>query len=661
MSVSLDTALSSLNIDIEDLEGLTADEIEAKITEALPDGLSADELTELKTDILTELSALEEEWEDILDGEEDDYDDSETEEGKARAERNMDEVNESLDLLATFEDALDEPFEHQLLLNYETSTEMTWTTSGLNDGDAVTIKATGTQANAESMWGEDETEETEVTAGEDGVVTYADYEAQQVADATATADTAQMLILGAAGETFTLAEDGADYTVFNVTDADGNTYTLRIEGKPAIYFEPGTVSLDAISGYSDDLAKRCYEYGDTMSFYDHQNTDEMSDAEKLAYVETYTDVVNSTTFDTAWAQVSEWIGIENISYDENGAITETAYNTGTSLTSDEAYDYYKSALDQLYAWFNEGSDKESIEGVWSNIFAEWSSAGLSDNDITAIIETMVLGLFNGGNETMFQAIMGPAIGTLESYIETDGDSTNPMNEFDKMITLLLETKSGGVGRYGGADIWTNTTMTKATTDVDGNTTYSEAEWIDNAENIAAIEMYKTAVFGSWTVTGAYEDVQIAIEEGKLAADAAIAEEGGGKTVEIDEDDVSALKKAAHDNIDQAYLTYSDTVERAMYEIFDDILSKSPIDVEELRDAITLKIENHTPQDERDDLASILIWTLHQEVPDLLTTLSEDGDWTDLIWDHINNEIDPAFADLIMRDVWTDKKTGGGLA
>lgn len=493
MSVSLDTVLSSLNIDLEDLEGLTADEIETKISDALPEGMSATELEELKTDILTELSALEDEWEDLLDGEEEDYDDSETEEGKARAERNMEEIDESLDLLATFEDALDEPFEHELLLYREESgDEVSFTTEGLNDGDAVTIKATGTQATTESMWGEEDDEDLEVTdSNMNGYIDSQDYEAAQVA--TASESTAQMLFLGAAGETYTLAEDGADYTVFNVTDANGNTYTLRIEGKPAIYFEPGTVTLDAISGYSDDLAKRCYERGDTVSFYDHQNTDELTEEEKLAAeMESYTEVTSQEAFDTVWGTLSTYI-------DED-------YTNALSLTQDQVQQSYNDAIDILYGYLNDTSTYADMSTAWAAVFQKWTSEGLDANAQRAIIEALVLGVSQQAGKTIFQAIFAPVATTLQEKINAiEGEDYNTL---DKAIALLLDSQTGIT-----STLWTEAF---ATTDVDGN--YIQGTWKDNEENKLALDLYQSLCDQTgWALTTGVADAKAA-EEAVVAAE-----------------------------------------------------------------------------------------------------------------------------------------------
>lgn len=675
MSISFSGDLEVLNLDVADLVGLSQDQIEAKITAALPSDLSATEIEELKTELLDRLEVIGKELSEIYDGYETDAEDSTTTEGQARYEAKMDEVEEALATLEDIEDAADDPLEHLALLYQESTDDISWTTNGLNEGDAVTLKCTGTQADADSMWGEDESEETAaVEAGEDGIVTYADYEAAQVDDATATADAAQMLFLGAAGENYTLVEEGADYTIFNVTDVDGNSYTLRIEGSPAIYFEPGTVTTDGIANYSEALAKRTYERGDTLSFYEHQNTDDLSDADKLTYVETYTDVTSSTTFDSAWAQVAQWIGVESTGVDSAAGTTVISLVASSSvstmsLTSDAAYDYYKSALDQLYGWFNDSSASESITAVWSDIFSQWATAGLTDNEMTALVETLVLGVFSGSNQIMFQAIMGPAIGSLETYINTDSTSTDPINEFDKMIMLLLETNSGGVGRYGGSEIWTNTTMTKPATDAEGNTTYSEAEWNDHPENSAAIEMYKTTVFGSWTTYSGYEDVQIGIETEaetyETTSDMSATDPEGnlihGFDVSFSSDLASTFRSQADEYAqkvagDITQLDGADQGPMRDYLIaFADHFSNWTGDIDELRAAIYDYIITTVAATYQDEMATTILIMIYDLAKDsgLFWDLCRDKGFRDDMWSIVDNGGDAPTYSTYLGDLWNE--------
>lgn len=636
MSVSLDTMLSSINLDLEDLEGLSADEIEAKISDALPDGMSAEELEELKADILTELSELEDEWEELLDGEEEEYDDSETEEGKARAERNMEEIQESLELLSTFEDALDDPFEHELLLNYETSEEMTWTTTGLNSGDAVTIKCTGTQATTESMWGEDETEETEVEAGEDGVVTYADYEAAWAAEADAS--TAQMLFLGAAGETFTLAEEGADYTLFNVTDADGNTYTLRIEGKPAIYFEPGTVSLDAISGYSDDLAKRCYERGDTVSFYDHQNTE---DVNELTYVETYNEVTSQSAFDTVWNTMNTTVSSDTAST----SYLNEDYSNGVSLSKEEVQSYYTGAIDILYGYINDPTTYDSMSAAWSAVFQQWTLAGLDANAQRAIIEALVLGISQKGGQTIFQGIFASVAETLKEKIDAVEDED--YNTLDKAIALMLDSQTGIT-----STLWTTAFATK---DADGN--YVSGTWKDHEENLAALDMYQNLCdMTGWALTTGVDDAKTA-ENGVIAADENTKDEGTGI---ISDSMRETLYNEAEYYADISYgagKTNKDAV-AALKHLIDLMYNGGEeISIQDLRDKITSYISGLSDT-LIDDVASIFVYMMGKECNDVLTKLTE-GDagqaWQSTMWyGYINNgDGVPHYRNYIADEVWTD--------
>jgi hypothetical protein len=643
MIISLDTQLDSIDIDLDDLDRLDADEIEAAILAAFPEGLDVDTLKTLKEKILDELDELKDEWKDVLQGERSALADAESSTDKAHGELNIEEIEEALAFLSPFEDSLDAAageivadLDHDKLLNQETADSLSWTSAGLEEGDAVTIKCTGIAVGTGSIW-DDGIQRDELTDMiEDGVITYADYEAT-VRAGHEDVDTMQSLTLGTAGETYSLASVDDGTVTFRVTNAEGKSFLLTIEGSPVIYFSPGVVTLTQIETWPESLTNRCYEVGDTMSFGNHLYADSLSPEEKLAYMDTYEEVMSDANFDAVCKT------LRDINFDYE-AITHDG-----SMTTDEVKLVYQESLKILYTSVNDPSSYSSMSAAWADVFQLWDFMGLNANDKRMVTEVMVLGVFQKGGEYFFKAFFQPVATILQNVIFAAGEAAGTnSNELDKMIQILLGTHAGGT-----STLW----ETNFATYDEATERYQSGYWSNHEENIEALELYQSLCANSgWALANATATTAVANEKAMIEQDVADADpDNENPTVAFD----SAHETWFYNNAEK----YSErvlagvagsgtTIEEnvaLVKSLATELKDLGNIDAATIREAILKFIGGNCNQeglaDQADDFASIFMVMLHDYNSELFWELSRDANWVGDMLDIIDDgEEVPQFLD-----------------
>lgn len=511
MSISFDGDLQLVNLDVQDLVGLSEEQIEDKISEAMPE-LSSSEVQTFMEELRTRLAEIEDELKDLQDGYEDDLDDSETTEGQTRYELKLEEVQEALDTIDDIDEAAEAALERETFLNQETDQDIyfaydTGDLDQLEDGDV--INRTALAGGQTGIFEDDSEEDAEaVDTNSDGFITY---DEQIAVQDTSTAFTGQDIFCQInSGDKITGLSYSGNTLSCTLQTADGKTATLNFIGDAPIYFQ-GSDYMDPelIRSLPEDVQKRLFDNDDTMSMYDRLNDTEISDEDRLGYIDGYDDVVSSTTLDAVWASTYSEMNAHNT---DNGTIKSAA----------TALPYYQDAVNQLYGWIDDSSPtKDSISTVWAGIIQSWTTAGLSNFDISTLICNIVMGVALKADQHAFQVMFAPVITTLEGYFESSATGDEKKNTLEKMVITLLETQCGVTGLYGGADIWNY-----AFAHDDGTGTIVEGKFTDDAENEAMLEVYTNFLAqtgwavqsGSETTATENTDTQLESEVEEVAPD-----------------------------------------------------------------------------------------------------------------------------------------------
>lgn len=637
MMISLETQLDTIEIDLDDLRRLNLEEIEAAILKVFPEGLDEDELEALKQEILDELDELKDEWKDVLSGEKSELADADTAGSQAEHELNIEEIEDALATLSPFEDSLDlavdeanEALDHEKLLNYETADNLSWTSAGLEESDEVTIKCTGIAAGSGSVWGDDAKNQELTDVNEDGVVTYADYE-KQVLEATETdLSSVQSLTLGAAGEIYTLASVGDGTITFRVTDVKDQSFLLTIEGSPVIYFSPGVTSLEQVETWPETLTNRCYEVGDTMSFGNHLYANSLSDEDKLAYIETYEEVISDAYFPD-----------------------------DMPFSKDALKQVYQESLKILYTDINDPSAYSSVSDAWADVFQMWDSIGLDANDKRIVVESMILGVFQKGGEYFFKAFFQPVASVLQNMIFAGNEAigTNS-NSLDKAIQILLFTHTGATSTLWDTNF---ATWSEAATAEEAGR-WQSGSWGNHEENIEALGLYQTLCANSgWALANAGATTAIENEKAMIEQDVADAEDEGDpmtKSIQISENELNTLI-ASGQNYREDYWFNNPAAKTAMDAIFTVMYDGKnhdgvAIGADELRNYIMSAVNDYEEPGYGDDMLSFLLYTLSKKQSGILKTLLEDSDFKDFVEEQLFDQFTPpACADLLINDGWID--------
>lgn len=635
MSISFDGDLQIINLDVQDLVGLTDDQIEEKITDALPD-LSSSELQTFMEDLRTRLAEIEDELQDLQDGYENDLDESETTEGQSRYETKLEQVQEALDALDQIDAEAEDALERETFLNTESDQDISFTygtsdLNQLNDGDVVNLTAL---AGSQSGIFDDETEE-EVEATDtngDGFITYDEVMAASVPDSTDQFAGQDVFLQVNSGDQITNVTSSGSTVTFTLVTSDGKTATINVNGDVNIYLQGSNyMDTDILSGVSEDILKRLYDNDDTMNMYDRLNDTEISEEERLSYIEHYDDINNESNFNSI---VSTY-----------------------GLSAD--FSQYSAALEKLFAWVDDSSStKDSITTVWNEIYND-NGGTLSADLITAL----ALGVALHGPQTYLQNLFGSVIGKLETSLGYDATATeDTMSANAKMTIALLETQCGLAGQLGGPSGFWSTAFGSSMLAADGTTTeYTKGKFTNHDTNITALNTYQQVTSSlSWFSDDGQATTAL-VNETALQTEAAedIAPDGQSKnpTVKMTDDIKSDMMNASGDyahRFDDLDIT-EQNCEEALDGLTSALYNLGEVDADTMRKTIldymaSTAMEHDTWKDQV--LATFLIM-LHDVAPDLFWDLSRDELFRADAWKIIDNGGDNPDAYGDIENLWVN--------
>lgn len=608
MSISFDGALEIIDLDVEDLIGLSEAEIQTELTEKMPE-VSASDLTTFMEDLRARLDEIEVELQELEDGYEEDLDNSETVDGQTRYELKLEEVAEALDAIDLIDDAAQEVIDHELLLNIEKSDDIYWEydtndLNGLNDGDVVNMTALAGAQTGLGLTEDEEDAPEPVDANGDGIITY-DETLPSVESITDESFTAQEIYLTVnAGDTLSLISHSGTATTFQIVTLDGKTITLNVKGDSNIYFA-GTDYLDTalLDSWPEDLLKRCHDNDEPLSLYDSLHEDEVTMEERLSVIAGYDDIVSQDNFNAIQATYG--------------------------LTA--SYDAYAAAMENLFTWIDDPSeDKGFLEEVWNGIYLD--NGGTLPADL---ITAMVLGVARHGDQTLFSALFAPAIGRLETslgYDQATAKETDAMTANAKMTAMLLELHSGAAGPLGGADLFWDSTFAIEDPTLAG--AYVPGQWINHATNAQAIELYREEIYNvGWILESGSESAAQMREEAAQHVEENPEELPEEITVNL-QDELQGLagsgtKYAYGGNMSDE--EWDEAVEKLINKLFDgngDLVNPLTAFKEVMDEMCERKENGEYKKDWADNLASSLLHAIHTECPGLAAKIfgsSEDQD------------------------------------
>ncbi|MBI2340869.1 MAG: hypothetical protein HYU99_10990 [Deltaproteobacteria bacterium] len=602
---------------VEDLVSMTTEELDALLQTEWAD-LSEDELEEAKAELDEEISAYKDELDNAADELEDAVDGIDDDAERADAEELLAEVEAELEKADSLEDAVDDEYVDIQEHSIDATDGEDVSISDLDlDGGTYTYSMSSGSTNP---FGEDTDEDylkDEGITNDDGEV-ISDYNSDgfmnqddidaALADRDSTLDAQNVFIKTDSSQHWTLvSSDNGTYT-FKVEDTstDPATYayvTFENAADIVFYFSSGITEADLETmktTWPTDLLKNCYWADSTDSFYDELFEDE-SEESNLDVISGYNDSVEGLTSSTI-----------------------SQYTDGT--LSSELQTSAEEALEALYGYIDDPSG-DSVAEIWTDLFAAWDSAGLSEADQALLIQYLTLTVATNDSAN-FGTLFGPAIVTLETMLDYDSASHANYNENDKLVVMLLETQTGAVGNYGGSTAFWTTALS-----ADGET---QGSWHDQDENITAINNYKAVVAAAGMSLTGYEATALENEEAMQEAEGEAKEEGGTVTYDSSaaEKMASHVSQAGHD-FDQAginennFTSYLDTLVSEVNSLWE-----SGASVEEIQNAISSYIGGLGGKFQ-DDVAATVAYLIHKYANDLYKAVYK-GNFLDEMIDVIYN-------------------------
>ena len=576
---------------IEDLAGMSSEELNALLAQEWAD-LSEEELETAKTELDEEISAYKGELEDAADELEDAIDGIDDDAKRADAEELLEEVEEELAQVESLEETVGDEYvdiqEHSV--DATDGSDVSISELDLDSG-TYTYSMSGGSTNPFGDKSDEEYLQDEgITNSDgevikdynlDGVMNQADIDAA-LKDRTALLDKQNVFIQTDSSQHWTLVSSNNGTYTFKVEDTSTEppTYayvTFENAADIVFYFSNGITETDfetMKTTWPTDLLKNCYWGNSTTSFYDELFENESGEESNL-----------------------------------DGALTSELQTAA------------EEALSALYGYIDDPS--QSVSEIWNDLFAAWDSAGYTDAQQALLIQRLTLAVFINDSAN-FGTLFGPAIVSLETMLDYKSDAHENYNANDKLIVMLLETKTGAVGNYGGATAFWTTVFS-----ADGVT---EGSWKDYDENVTAINNYKAVLTAAGVSLTGNEATALANEEAIQEEKAETATEGG--TITMSENQKQDLlndcaeiavwvEGGLDDGVTEANLTSA--LRTLVEEIYN--WSAGGISITDLQNKILNYINTLAQPEWRDDLAASIVILLGETNPDFLEKLLVD-DWAE---------------------------------
>lgn len=645
-SISSDTYIEALGVDLETITDYTPDQlqdlIEAKIANLNPaDQATFQETLRLELEEKGDgLKALENQTEDVLrdSSREQDYT------RMAEAERILSDLADLSTVIDSLDTAIIDAYQYNAFTNVSTDQDynFTYNSGALDDiqsGDTVTITATGTSgaggslfeslagsSNDEGMVDEDGdgVKETKIDADHNGVADFdvnadgfidrADLDAAQTARDPATGQ--QVFIDINPGDQCSLVgyDEATKTATFKIITTEGEEFFLKVAGDVNLKFY-GTdyFDLNQIKDtWPHELAYRCWDGTDTVSFGQHLFDPEISDADRLNAVGGYQKVKDNLSATIATVQGY----LEAADQSEKSTVGSLGGDAQQTLTD---------MIELLYATRDSASGK-TIEDAWKEIYAMLT--GKSEANQAALMGALIYAVAQGdpANMSAFFATQNEAIQTMIRWSEFDASDNTNYHSFDKLILTILNDQVGLGSAY--ADGFFNMVYS-----ADGKT---EGRWENHEENVEALGWYEDLVLAGGTP--ASSEVQTALKNEAKLAGAAVE-----KAADEDKANAKGYSNVISFSADD-YRTMTDKIDpkdtNLLYSGISETNYKNSIialmglikdggSVPDLSKAIVKALD--AMDDSWDgDVAGGFVYYLHKTAPDLLLSLCAQEGWADIM-------------------------------
>lgn len=683
---SIDSYISSLGVDLETLVSYTPEELEDLVLKRMTTLGPADQAT-FQQDLRDELDAVKDQLKELQTQSKKDKNQAEREDDYAML-ADIDRSLEDLDAIDTvrveLSGAIDGAAQHAAFLNVTTDQNynFTYDTSDLNgveSGETVTITGTGTSAAGGSLFADAAGDTTgKYDSDGDGVADKKiDADGDGVADIDVNADgfidakdmqAANPLVRDALsgqqlfidfnpGDTITLVSSSLSpvTAVYKITTAPktlpdgtvepGKEFFLNTVGDMNLIFS-GTdyIDLQEIeTTWPPELAYRCWDGNDPLSFGQHVMEPELSEKDKLKATGGYQEVRNEL------GSVVKTVNSYLADADEHSSSV-------VAKLSDEDKKILAQMLDDLYMTRTSDGTQTSDE-VWQEFYAK--IAGRSPQEKSSLVSALVLAVVqhDSANAAMLLGSQLTQIDSILRWSDFDSSDDTNLNSFDKFMLLLIDEELGAATGAGG-------TLASSVMSTDGKT---ESEWKNHEENVEALKWYKKMKESSGAVVSTqiqqtlqYEQMFIeAAEEADQKEDEANAK-GYSTVVSITSSQKEKIKDAI-DKTDAASITDGIAEDNYYNSIVALVgLIQDGMSMEDLASQVLSKIKGMTAE-WQDDAAAGFLYYLNKVMPEMVTSLVAVDGFADsmskIIWNGGGTPYRDEAVDKILQSA--GQKTGQG--
>lgn len=657
---SIDSYLTSLGLDLEDLlvqydqngDGQIDAEFTDEIYNLILDKYAEQTTDEAKSEFATQLQAELQELEAYLSGlirqtenTKEAYEGQNNATKVAEAERYIQDLNEMLDMITAMDSSLNNAIKYDALIYDEADGDYSFSYDTnewdeFRDGEVITIVATGDSGkgifdNYDDGVSTDHLADTDgdgigdtvIDANKDGVADFdvdgdgdIDYDDLNVNTANRDPSSGQSFYFNLnSGDTVSLAsyDSESQTATFKVTREDGTSFFVTIQGDFNIKFygDGNYISPEQIlETFPEELAMRCFDGGDMLSWYKHLYQEDVSVADRVDAIPGYQNVTKNleSVFSTLNTYLSE---SEEFDYSKTGELSAANQQTVQDI------------IELLYSTLDSATEL-TTEEAWQQIYQ--MVEGLSEADKAAVLGAVIYAVAAYDSERMTEFFYAQSE-NLEKIIQwanydAKGSGTN-ITAFDKFITMILEATVGSVNYPDG--FW------QTVFSADGTTS---GTWNDQSENAVAFEWLEA--LASLTGTPISADIAAAKNNDAAVAKAEEKKETGDykKTDEfsITDDEKQNIKnavmssdaKSGFDGISQ------ENYEASIHDLID--LLDEGVSFEELASQILAYLDD-LKNNWDGDVAAGFIYYLNQYRPDLIEGLMEVDGFSDAIIEMIKKE------------------------
>lgn len=506
-----DLTISSLGKDVDDLMGMSEEELRTLVTETY--GETGDEdLAILLTTLSEEFAAVQDGINTDKDDAEDKLDEAEDADDLSDIARYTDELEEYQELedgLDALQESINEEVERQVYLTRESSDDIqvfvegTFTADDLADGETISITATG--VDPEGIFAEEDVTVSNDADGDgvadsdvngdtriDGADLYYEADAGLTYDQTLHQEV-YFSLTSTQQITATAYDASRQSRLFTVYDsATMKTFQVDIIGDVRIQFTGTNYITDAaLNSAPDDVTRYSFDNANPASWYDNMHEEEIAltvDQQKSA-IPGYQDIIDNLPTDLAL--MDTYIA-------QSAALSDSS--TDVPLPSNAA-DIITTWVGYLFdsACFNSYNTETDTVEAWDKVYAELATyspelqASLLGSLTYVIAKTSMknnLTVATNANATLFSTLFAAQAIKLETIVgyagdgnaNDDGNDATTMGAVGELIYTIVGMDSGGTGYTANANMLTDGLSYSATDGVSG-------KWVGHPANSLALDWY----------------------------------------------------------------------------------------------------------------------------------------------------------------------------